>query len=151
MLHVYAQEIVVATGAAELHPVVPGSQLEGIVTSRAAQRLHAAGVDMGAAIAVGTPPAGVPCIPVAGQLIRLEGDEQGRVRAVVTADDWIGAETTTPCDTVIVGLGFAPRDVLARMAGDLPLSVVGAAAQDDRSAPGADGRDRLPLLGDHGR
>ena len=130
MLHVYAREIVVATGAAELHPVVPGSQLEGIVTSRAAQRLHAAGVDMGAAIAVGTPPAGVPCIPVAGQLIRLEGDEQGRVRSVVTADDWIGAETTTPCDTVIVGLGFAPRDVLARMAGELPLSVVGAAAQE---------------------
>jgi glycine cleavage system aminomethyltransferase T len=129
MLHVHAEEIVVATGAAELHPVVPGTQLEGVITPRAAQRLHAAGVELGAAVAIGTPPPGVPCIPVAGQLIRLEGDERGRVRAVVTADDWIGAETTTPCDTVIVGLGSAPRDVLARMAGEVPLSVVGPAAQ----------------------
>ena len=129
MLHVHAEEIVVATGAAELHPVVPGTQLEGVITARAAQRLHAAGVALGAAVAIGTPPPGVPCSPVAGQLIRLEGDERGRVRAVVTADDWIGAETTTPCDTVIVGLGTAPRDVLARMAGEVPLSVVGPAAQ----------------------
>ena len=129
MLHVHAAEIVVATGAAELHPVVPGTQLEGVITARAAQRLHTAGVALGAAVAVGTPPPGVPCIPVAGQLIRLEGDDRGRVRAVVTADDWIGAETTTPCDTVIVGLGVAPRDLLARMAGEVPLSVVGSAAQ----------------------
>ncbi len=129
MLHVHAAEIVVATGAAELHPVVPGTQLEGVFTARAAQRLHAAGVELGAAVAIGTPPPGVPCIPVAGQLIRLEGDDRGRVRAVVTADDWIGAETTTPCDTVIVGLGVAPRDLLARMAGEVPLSVVGSAAQ----------------------
>src|SRR5688572_2376515 len=77
MLHVHAEEIVVATGAAELHPVVPGSQLEGVITARAAQRLNAAGVELGAAVAIGTPPSGVPCIPVAGQLIRLEGDERG--------------------------------------------------------------------------
>ena len=128
MLHVYPAEIVVATGAAEIHPAVSGNDLEGVVTSRAAQRMHAAGIELGAAVAIGAPPPGVPCIPVAGQLIRIEGDERGRVRAVVTADDWIGAETTTPCDTVICGLGFAPRDVLARMAGDLPLSVVGPAA-----------------------
>ncbi len=128
MLHVYPAEIVVATGAAEIHPAVPGNDLEGVVTSRAAQRMHAAGIELGAAVAIGAPPPGVPCIPVAGQLIRIEGDERGRVRAVVTADDWIGAETTTPCDTVICGLGFAPRDVLARMAGELPLSVVGPAA-----------------------
>ncbi len=135
MLHVHAQEIVVATGAAELHPVVPGSHLEGIVTSSAAQRLHAAGVELGAAAAIGTRPPGVPCIPVAGTLVRIEGDKRGRVRAVVTADDWIGAETTTPCDTVIVGLGFAPRDVLARMAGEVPLSVVGPAAAEAALPP----------------
>ena len=129
MLHVYPKEIVVATGAAEIHPVVPGNDLEGVITGRAARRMHTAGIELGAAVAIGTPPPGVPCIPVAGQLKRIEGDERGRVRAVVTADDWIGAETTTPCDTVIVGLGFAPRDVLARMAGEVPLSVVGPAAQ----------------------
>ena len=135
MLHVYPAEIVVATGAAEIHPAVPGNDLEGVVTSRAAQRMHAAGIELGAAVAIGAPPPGVPSIPVAGQLIRIEGDERGRVRAVVTADDWIGAETTTPCDTVICGLGFAPRDVLARMAGELPLSVVGPAAHPPALPP----------------
>jgi len=94
MLHVYPGEIVVATGAAEIHPVTPGNDLEGILTARAAKRLHDAGVDLGAAVAIGTPPEGVPCTPVAGQLIRIEGDDRGRIRAVVTADDWIGAETT---------------------------------------------------------
>ena len=135
MLHVYPAEIVVATGAAEIHPAVPGNDLEGVVTSRAAQRMHAAGIELGAAVAIGTPPPGVPCIPVAGQLIRIEGDERGHVRSVVTADDWIGAETTTPCDTLICGLGLAPRDVLARMAGELPLSVVGPAAQSPSLPP----------------
>ena len=130
MLHVYPEEIVVATGAAELHPVVPGNDLEGLLTARAARELHAAGVELGRTVAVGSPLDGVPCTPLAGQLIRVLGDERGRVRAVVTADDWIGAETTTPCDTVILGLGWAPRDVLARMAGEAPISVVGPAAQD---------------------
>ena len=46
MLHVTAQEIVVATGAAELHPVCAGNQLEGLFTARAAARLTAAGVDL---------------------------------------------------------------------------------------------------------
>jgi len=129
MLHVYPAEIIVATGAAEIHPAVPGNDLEGVVTSRAAQRMHKAGIELGAAVAIGTPPPGVPCIPVAGQLIRIEGDGRGHVRGVVTADDWIGAETATPCDTLIVGLGFAPRDVLVRMAGEVPISVVGPAAE----------------------
>jgi sarcosine oxidase subunit alpha len=129
MLHVYPAEIIVATGAAEIHPAVPGNDLEGVVTSRAAQRMHKAGIELGAAVAIGTPPPGVPCIPVAGQLIRIEGDGRGHVRSVVTADDWIGAETATPCDTLIVGLGFAPRDVLVRMAGEVPISVVGPAAE----------------------
>jgi len=129
MLHVYPAEIIVATGAAEIHPAVPGNDLEGVITSRAAQRMHKAGIELGAAVAIGTPPPGVPCIPVAGQLIRIEGDGRGHVRGVVTADDWIGAETATPCDTLIVGLGFAPRDVLVRMAGEVPISVVGPAAE----------------------
>jgi glycine cleavage system aminomethyltransferase T len=137
MLHVFPHEIVVATGAAEIHPAVPGNGLDGILTARAAQRLHAAGIELGAAVAVGTPPEGVPCIPVAGRLVRVEGDERGRVRAVVTADDWIEAETTTPCDTLIVGLGFAPRDVLVRMAGEVPLSVVGPAADAAMPLPPA--------------
>ncbi len=135
MLHVHAHEIVVATGAAELHPVAPGNRLHGLLTARAAERLHAAGVPLGAAVAIGTPPKGVPHTPIAGRLIRLEGGAGGRVRAVVTADDWIGAETTTPCDTVILGLGRTPRDVLARMAGEMPVSVVGPADGDHPLPP----------------
>ena len=60
MLHVHAAEVLVATGAAEIHPVCPGNGLAGIVTARAAERLHDAGVDLGDAVAVGEPPNGVP-------------------------------------------------------------------------------------------
>ncbi|MBA2555793.1 MAG: (2Fe-2S)-binding protein [Chloroflexi bacterium] len=129
MAHIHTREVVIATGAAELQPVCPGNGLIGLVTARAAERLHAAGVDLGAAVAIGVPPSGVPCTPVSGSLSRIEGD--GRVSGVVTVDDHgDGAnERTTPCDTVILGLGRAARDVLARMAEDLPVSVVGSAAQ----------------------
>ena len=88
----------------------------------------------------GRRPPGTWATPVAGRLVRFEGDAEGpdgapgRVRAVVTADPATGAETTTPADTVVVGLGLAPRDVLARMAGTVPVTVVGEAA-DDRPLP----------------
>ncbi len=124
MLHLRAKEVVVATGAAEIQPVCPGNRLMGLLTAQAAQRLHAAGVDLGVAVAVGEPADGVPCTALPGELVRIEGE--GRVSAVVTAQD--GNETTTPCQTVILGLGRAPRDVLSRMANDLPVRVVGSAA-----------------------
>ncbi len=132
MLHVRSAEVVVATGAAEIHPVCAGNQLDGLLTARAAERLHHAGVDLGAAIAVGAPPAGVPCTAVGGRLVRFEGE--GRVSAVVTADD-SGTEVTTPCDTVVLGLGLAPRDMLARMAGDAPVRAVGRAAKEHDLPP----------------
>lgn len=125
MLHIRAREVVVATGAAEIQPVCPGNRLIGLVTAGAAQRLHQAGVDLGVAVAVGEAPEGVPCTQVSGELVRIEG--QGRVSAVVTVEG--GVERTTPCQTLILGLGRAPRDVLWRMATDLPVRVVGAAAQ----------------------
>jgi glycine cleavage system T protein len=124
MLHLRAREVVVATGAGEIQPACPGNQLAGLVTARAATQLHAAGVDLGATVAIGAPPDGVPCTPLPGELVRMEGI--GRVSAVVTRDG--GLEHTTACDTVILNLGRSPRDVLSRMAGDLPVTVVGAAA-----------------------
>jgi len=126
MLHVNAKAVVVATGAAELHPVCPGSSLIGLVTARAAQQLHAAGVDLGDAVAVGSAPSGVPCTPLRGRLLRIEGDS--RVTGVVMADDTSDDERTTACDTVILGLGSSARDLLSRMSGDLPVTVVGSAA-----------------------
>ncbi len=128
MLHLRAAEIVVATGAAEIQPVCPGNDLAGILTAGAAERLHAAGINLGRAVAIGTPPADIDCEVLEGRLVRFEGDDAGRVRAVVTtAPD--GTEMTTRCDTAIVGLGLAPRDVLARMLPGEPVRPVGAAAE----------------------
>jgi len=123
MLHVHPHEIVVATGAAEIHPVCPGNGLAGIVTKRAAEKLQAAGVDLGRLVEVD-----------AARLVRFEG-EDGRVRAVVTTDPATGTETTAPADTVVVGLGLTPRDLLARMAGGVPVRVVGDAATDQSLPP----------------
>ncbi|MFL5674439.1 MAG: 2Fe-2S iron-sulfur cluster-binding protein, partial [Chloroflexota bacterium] len=119
MLHVHAHEIVVATGAAEIHAVAPGNRLAGIVTARAAAKLSAAGVDLGRVVTVDANP------------IRFEG-ENGRVTGVVTAGG-----STEAADTVVVDLGLAPRDLLARMAGSVPVTVVGDAATDQPLPPAA--------------
>ena len=135
MLHVAAAEVVVATGASEIQPVCPGNDLAGIVTAGAASRLVAAGVDLGRAVAVGAAPDAVPAVHLDGRLARFEGDGAGRIHAVVTtAPD--GTEVTTPCDTAIVGLGFAPRDVLARMLDDAAVTAEGTAADDHPLPPG---------------
>ncbi len=127
MVHYNAHEVVVATGAAEIQPVCPGNTLIGIVTARAADQMHTAGVDLGVAVAVGTPPQTAPCMAVPGSLVRIV-EADGKLSAVVVSHD--GNETTTPCDTLIVGLGFAPRDVLSRMAAPhLPVRTVGQAAE----------------------
>ncbi len=46
VLHLEADEIVVATGATEIQPVCPGNDLDGLLTPRAADRLRAAGIDL---------------------------------------------------------------------------------------------------------
>ena len=125
-LCVYPREaIVVATGAAEIQPVAPGAELAGLVTARAARALAEAGIDLGRVVAVGMPPEGVDAERVEGRVVRFEGE--GRVEAVVVAapDE---RETRHECDTVSLGLGFQPRDALARMGRGLPVRVVGAAA-----------------------
>ncbi|TME13331.1 MAG: hypothetical protein E6I65_01175 [Chloroflexi bacterium] len=127
MLQVQASEVVVATGAAEIHPVCPGNELAGLLTAGAAAQLHAAGISVPGAVAIGTVPEGVPCSRLDGRLVRFEGGD-GRVTAVVTADTESGTEIRTPCSTVILGLGHAPRDLLGRMSDQMPLTVVGAAA-----------------------
>lgn len=119
-------EIVVATGAAELHPAVPGNDLRGLVTACAAAELHAAGVSLGHVVSVGSPPDGVEVQQASGQLVRFEPNprDPARVAAVVMrgAD---GHETRLPCDTVSLGLGLTPRDTLLRMARGLNVRGVG--------------------------
>lgn len=118
MLQIYPRgEIVVATGAAEIQPVAPGNHLRGLVTSRAADKLHELGISLGRTVAIGTPPSSAPSIGAAGTLVRFEPsvEDQARVGAVVTRDDE-GREQRHACDTVALGLGFTPRDALLRMA-----------------------------------
>ena len=93
-------------GAAEIQPVCRGQATSrGIVTARAAERLDAAGVDLGR----GSSRVGRGVRP-ASKAIR-----DGRRRPPSSRPTATGVETTTPCDTAVVDLGRAPRDVLARM------------------------------------
>jgi glycine cleavage system aminomethyltransferase T len=134
MLHLEVDEIVVATGSAEIQPVCPGSQLAGIVTARAAERLTAAGIDLGRVAYVTEHP------------VRFEGDANGRVTAVVTLGAG-GAELRTPCDTVVADLGRAPRDVLARMSGDDAVRAVGSTAEEHRLPPAPTAGIVCPCMG----
>ncbi len=133
MLHLHAtEEVVVATGAAEIQPVAPGSALAGLVTARAATQLAQAGLDLGRVVAVGTPPEGVEAVVAEGELVRFEGSE--RVEAVVMRDGQ-GHEQRYPGDTVSLGLGLHPRDALRRMGHDLPVRAVGEAARESDIPP----------------
>jgi glycine cleavage system aminomethyltransferase T len=107
--HFHVHHITLATGAAELHPVCPGNMLTGLFTPRAAAAATAAGVDLGTVVTVGA------------ELVALHGD--GRVREVELSDG-----SRVLADTVVIDLGSAPRDVLARMAPMVPVEIVGPAA-----------------------
>ncbi len=134
MLQVHpSEEIVVATGAAEIQAVAPGNGLMGIFTKQAAEELAAAGVDLGRLVAVGTPPRGVACEKTDGNIVRFEGSD--RVQAVVVRDT-AGKEQRLTCDSVSVSMGLYPRDALFRMGRTLNptgsravVRVVGSAAQ----------------------
>ena len=143
MLHVHPKrEIVVATGTSEIQPVVPGNDLEGLVTARAAAELAASGIDLGrvvslgeARVAAGPSEHRLPLGEGGWELLRFEGGP--RVEAVVVrrhGDD--GApEERIECDTAVLGLGRQPRNALARMATDLPVRVVGGAAAQPELPP----------------
>jgi glycine cleavage system aminomethyltransferase T len=122
---IHAHEVVIATGALEEQPVCPGNELAGIVTTRAASQLAAAGVDLGQVVAVGRAPDGVSATAVEGRPVRFEGTT--RVAAVVVRGP-DGRESRHRADTVVVGLGLFPRDVLARMGPGSNVTTVGAAA-----------------------
>ncbi len=126
MRHVHAADVVVATGAAELHPVCEGSELRGIYTPNAARILRDAGVDLGNLVLLGGTEADLPGRHIEGRLVSLVGD--GSVMAVITQDA-TGQLDAHPCDSVVVGVGFSPRDLLSRMTNDPHVSVVGPAAQ----------------------
>lgn len=133
MLHVHARdEVIVATGAAEIQPVAPGTHLAGLVTARAATQLAQAGIELGRVVSLGTPPDGLDVQRLEGELVRFEGNE--RVTAVVVRDA-TGSEQSYPCETVTLGLGLHPRDALLRMGHGLPVRAVGNAARESDIPP----------------
>ncbi len=114
MLHVHAHDVVIATGAAEIHPVCDGNMLRGIYTAGAAEQLRRAGVDLGVVATIELE-----------RLRRIAGDD-GRVNGIVDAK---GAATA--CDSVVVtSRTKAPRDLLARMVADPHVVTVGPAASE---------------------
>ena len=114
--HFHVHHITLATGAAELHPVCPGNMLAGLFTPRAASAAQAAGVELGTVVTVGP------------ELVALHGT--GHVTEVELADG-----SRVPADTVVIDLGSAPRDVLARMAPMVPVEIVGPAARSHALPP----------------
>jgi sarcosine oxidase, subunit alpha len=109
MVHAHAHDVVLAAGSAELMPVCAGNTVHGIYTSRAAELLRTAGVDLGTVVTITSNP----------DEILGEG---GKVTGVVIDG------VTTPADTIITDLGLAPRDVLVRMQTIDGVRAVGAAA-----------------------
>jgi sarcosine oxidase, subunit alpha len=126
MLHLRANDVVIATGAAELHPVCEGSTLAGIYTPSAARKLKEASVDLGNLVAIGGTGIDMPGRHVDGTVVAFIGE--GHVIAVVT-EDADGNQDAHPCDSVVVGVGLSPRDLLLRMTNDDHVTVVGPAAQ----------------------
>lgn len=125
--HIHAHEVVLATGAAELLPVCSGNTLPGILTRRAFEILHTAGVELGSTVAIGEPPRDFNGTVAPGSLVRIEGTDQ--VESVVVRTD-TGTLHRYRCDTVVVDLGNSPRDLLSRMAdNNAHIRVVGPAAQ----------------------
>ena len=136
VLHVRVSEkLIVASGAAHIQPVVPGSDLRGLFTPTAIQKAKDSSVALGKIIAVGPPPDDLECEGVQGTLLRFEGDEKKRVKAVIMKGH-DGIECRHPCNSVSISLGTHPRNQLALMASDLPLEVeVVGAASTEASVP----------------
>jgi sarcosine oxidase, subunit alpha len=169
LVRVQPERVVVATGAAEIHPVFRGNDLPGVWLGRGAARmagvhgvrpgevavavvgigegldhietLQAAGVRI-AAVAVPEAladqvPDGVEEIVIDGTLHEARGGKA--LESVVLRR---GTQVKPfRCDTLVLSLGLAPRDTLARMAlpGE-PVELVGDAALADATPPhGRDG------------
>jgi sarcosine oxidase, subunit alpha len=169
LVRVHPARVVVATGAAEIHPVFPGNDLPGVWLGRGAAAmagLHgvlpgevavvAAGTDEGlqhaatlqsaglriAALAVPAAlaervPAGVGEVAIDAEVHEARG--RGSLTSVVLRRGPRGKRFA--CDALVLSLGLASRDALARMTlpGE-PVELVGdAAATCANPAVGADG------------
>jgi sarcosine oxidase subunit alpha len=169
LVRVHPQRVVVATGAAEIHPVFPGNDLPGVWLGRGAARMAGVhGVRPGdvAVVVAGTEEglAHLETIRASGVRIAAvvvpaaladrvpEGSGEVVVDGVVHEARGGTALTSVvlrrgtqgkrfDCDLLVLSLGLAPRDGLARMAlPDEPVELVGDAAGHDATPPnGLDG------------
>ena len=123
-LHIEAGRVIAATGAVEAHTVFPGNDLPGVFLSRGAARLagrHGVApgrraalistTDEGLAAAGILRDAGMAVRGVEGSVVAAEG--RRNVRAVIVETG--GSRERIPCDTLVLSLGWAPRDALLRM------------------------------------
>jgi len=163
VLHVEAGRVIAATGAVEIHGVFPGNDLPGVFLARGAARL--AGVhgvapgrravivtstEEGAAAAEILRAAGTEVAEVARDTVVVRAEGGRRIEGVVLGS---GADRRRiACDTLVLSLGWSPRDDLLRMgtedevvgAGDVVLpgcSIEDAEASGRRAARGERGAD----------
>jgi len=157
LVRVHPRRVVVATGATEIHPVFPGNDLPGIWLGRGAARMagvHAVPPGEAAVVVAGTEEAlehivtlqaaGVRIVAVAAPpaLARRLPDDVGEVVVDGVVESARGGKTLGSvvlrrgtqgkrfaCDALVLSLGLAPRDALARMARPRePVELVGDAA-----------------------
>jgi len=134
VLHIEAARVIAATGAVEAHAVFPGNDLPGVFLSRGAALLGVrhgvrpgrravvvATTDEGRASAEALRTTGAEVLIHDGPVIAAEGS--GRVRAVIIETP-SGRERIT-CDTLVLSLGWAPRDALLRMGTDQEVAGAG--------------------------
>jgi hypothetical protein len=132
------EEIIVATGAAEIQPVVEGSHLSGLLTSSACSKLAQAGLELGRVVAIGTPPRGWQSInSYKGNWCALRVKARCRRWSCVTRTETKRALSVIPCR---LAWAIHPRDTLALMGNGLPVRTVGKATAEAT----------LPTCPDHG-
>ncbi|MGZ8661943.1 MAG: 2Fe-2S iron-sulfur cluster-binding protein [Actinomycetota bacterium] len=168
LVRVHPERVVVATGAAEIHPVFPGNDLPGVWLGRGAARMAGVhGVRPGdvAVVVAGTEEglahlgtlraAGVrvSAVAVPASLAGRVPEASGEVVVDGTVHEARGGKALSSvvlrrgtqgkrfdCDLLVLSLGLAPRDGLARMA--LPgeaVELVGDAAGPDATPPNGHG------------
>jgi sarcosine oxidase subunit alpha len=172
VLHIEAPRVIAATGAIEAHAVFPGNDLPGVFLSRGAALLGVrhgvrpgrravvvATTDEGRAAAEALRITGMEVLIHDGPVIAAEGGDRVRAVIVETAS---GRERIT-CDTLVLSLGWAPRDALLRMGTDQEVTGAGevvipgcsleeAEASGRRAANGRGGASgdvpTVPIAGD---
>jgi sarcosine oxidase, subunit alpha len=148
---VHPEDVIVATGAVEMHGVFEGNDLPGVWLGRGAARLAGVhGISPGRRVVyVGETPeseahaetlraAGAEVTLVHGEIVRAKGTKG--VRGVVIDRD--GARVELPCDALVISLALVPRAGLALQARGLPVSVVGDAASPGIGLADAEGEGR---------